>query len=497
MMDGSTVDILIIGSGFSGLTMAMEARRAGFTDIAILEKADEIGGTWRDNTYPGVACDVPSHLYSFARHLNPDWSTAYAGGNEIWAYMRDVARAEGLYDLCHFGQTMQSARWTGSGWQVHTEDGMIWSARVLVSGIGALHIPLIPDVPGFFSFPGPSFHSAQWEHDLDLSHKRVAVIGTGASSVQFVPEIAKVAAHVTIFQRTAPYVLPRPDGPIRGWMRHLHHWLPFLPRIRRSVIFNLFELRHAMFRGKPWAVNGAMKMWRKEMERSITDPTMQVMLTPPYRIGCKRVLSSNDWYPALARDNVSVVPSGLQSVSYRTLTAEDGTEIDADVVIWGTGFHVTDSMEQIDITGENGQPLSGAWQNGLQAHLGTAMAGFPNLFFLLGPHTGLGHNSVVLMIEAQVDHVVRVLKDMREQGQTAVAPRPEAQAEFEAEMDTRLADSVWQAGGCLSWYQDANGRNTTLWPGTVREYQRRMSRAGLAEYRPVAATTTDMQEATP
>lgn len=482
----NSVDILIVGSGFSGLTMAMEARRCGFTDIAILEKADDIGGTWRENTYPGVACDVPSHLYSFARHLNPDWSTSYAGGNEIWMYMRHVARDEGLYDLCHFGQTLQSAHWTGTRWQVTTAEGEAWEARVLISGIGALHIPLIPDVPGFFSFPGPSFHSAAWEHDLDLKGKRVAVVGTGASAVQFVPEIAKSAAHVTVFQRTPPYVLPRPDGPFKNWMLRLHHLLPFIPRLRRNVIFNLFELRFAMFAGKPWAVNGAMKMWRKEVKRSFPDPEMQKMLTPSYRIGCKRVLSSNDWYPALARPNVSLVPAGLENVSYRTLTATDGTEVEADVVIWGTGFHVTDSLAGIDFTGENGLPLSEAWQEGLQAHLGTATTGFPNLFFLLGPHTGLGHNSVVLMIEAQVAHVCKVLQGMRDQDIAAVTPAEEKQAAFEAEIETRLNDSVWQAGGCVSWYQDENGRNTTLWPGTVREYQQLMAKSGLEQYRLIA-----------
>ncbi len=484
-MSERSVDILIIGSGFSGLTMAMEARRCGFEDIAILEKADDVGGTWRDNTYPGVACDVPSHLYCFARHLNPDWSMSYAGGSEIWIYMRQIARDEGLYDLCHFGQTMASARWDGSRWQVQTEQGQSWSARVLVSGIGALHVPLIPDVPGFFSFPGPSFHSANWEHDLDLTGKRVAVIGTGASAIQFVPEIAKTAAHVTIFQRTAAYVLPRPDGPFRSWTRRLQHMFPFLTRIRRNVIFNVFELRHAMFRGKPWAVNGAMKMWRKSMNDAIEDPDLREILTPPYRIGCKRVLSSNEWYPALARSNVEVRPTGLKSVSYRTLTGADGSETDVDVVIWGTGFHVTDSLANVEFVGADGLALQEAWQDGMHAHLGTTTAGFPNLFFLLGPNTGLGHNSVVLMIEAQVAHVCRLLETMREEGLHAIAPRPEAQASYEAEIDARLSESVWQTGGCVSWYQDANGRNTTLWPGTVREFQKRMAHAGIEHYQPV------------
>ena len=478
-------DILIVGAGFSGLIMAIEARKRGFRDIVILEKAQDVGGTWRENTYPGVACDVPSHLYSMASHPNPDWTTVYAGGPEIWAYMRKVARDEGLYELCEFGQTLASARWSGQHWQVETEEGQSWCARVLVSGIGALHIPLVPEIPGADSFPGPAFHSARWDHDLDLAGKRVAVVGTGASAVQFVPEIAKTAARVTIFQRTAPYVLPRPDGPIKPWLRGLYRRLPLTRKIRRRLFFRMFELRHAVFMSRPRAVDFAMKMWRKELERSISDPALQAALTPPYRIGCKRILSSNDWYPALARDNVEVIQSGVARIDGASLTAKNGQSVEADVVIWGTGFHVTDALERLDIVGEGGVPLAKAWESGLQAHLGTAVAGFPNLFFLLGPHTGLGHNSVVLMIEAQVAHIVGLLDAMQNDGIAAVAPRPEAQTAFETEMDNRLSSTVWQSGGCVSWYQDETGRNPTLWPGTVREYQARMAKAGIGDYRPV------------
>lgn len=487
MPEDTETNILIVGAGFSGLIMALEARRRGFHDITILEKAGDIGGTWRENTYPGVACDIPSHLYSMARHPNPDWSSSFAGGAEIWEYLRKVARDEGLYDLCRFGQTLKSARWDGARWRVETEEGAGYGARVLVSALGPLHVPSIPKIPGADSFPGPAFHSAEWDHDVDLAGKRVAVVGTGASAVQFVPEIARQAAHVTVFQRTPPYVLPRADGPIAPWMRALYRRFPPSRALRRWLIYRAYEWRHAVFRGNPRAVNMAMKMWRKAMERSIADPDLREALTPPYRIGCKRILSSNAWYPTLARDNVTVIPSGVARIEGDQLIAEDGGATRADVLIWGTGFHVTDAMRRLRITGEGGKSLARLWVRGMHAHLGTAVAGFPNLFFLLGPHTGLGHNSVVLMAEAQADHIGRLLARMRDQGIEAVEPRAAAQTAFEAEMEERLSGSVWQTGGCVSWYQDHSGRNPTLWPGTAGEYRKRMARAGLEQYRPPSA----------
>ncbi len=483
------VDMLIVGSGFSGLTMALDARKRGIADIAILEKAGDIGGTWRENTYPGVACDIPSHLYSMATHLNPNWSRAYAGGAEIQAYLQAVAQDEGLYDLCHFHQELKSAKWDGKRWCVETKQGQIWSAQFLVSAIGALHHPSIPDIPGADSFPGPCFHSALWDHDVPVTGKRIAVVGTGASSVQFVPEIAKTARQVTVFQRSAPYVLPRPDGPIAPWVRRLYVRIPLLPWLRRKLIFAVFEYRHRVFRGEPGMVRFAMKMWRKSLEGAISDPVEIEKLTPTYRIGCKRILSSNDWYPALARDTVDVVPQGVTSIQGDRIIAADGSETQADILIWGTGFHVTNVVERLDITGADGQTLRAAWADGMQANLGTAIAGFPNFFMLLGPHTGLGHNSVVLMIEAQVNHIGRVLSTMRNNGLDAITPNSAKQAAFEKEMKDRHSESVWQVGGCTSWYQDAEGRNTTLWPGTVAEFQKRMARSGLEQYEPVLTTS--------
>ncbi len=482
-------DVLIVGAGFSGIIMALEARARGFHDIVILEKADDFGGTWRENTYPGVACDIPSHLYALARHPKPDWSRTYAPGREIWAYMREVARREGLYDLVRFGRTFTGADWDAAAcrWRVATAEGGRYAARVLVVAIGPLHVPDVPDIPGRDRFRGPVFHSARWDHSVELAGKRVAVIGTGASAVQFVPEVAKVAGRLSVHQRTPPWVLPRHDGAIPPWLRWLYARVPGLATAARGGHFALHELQHDVFRGKPRAVRRARRLALGQMRRAIRDPALRARLTPDYEIGCKRILFSNDWYPALARDNVEVVPGGVAGLREHAVVGADGVVRPADAVILGTGFRVTEAVAALAIRGLGGRTIGEAWANGLSAWLGAAVSGFPNLFFMLGPNTGLGHNSVLLMVEAQAAHVARLLAEMRQRGIEAVEPRPEVEAGFAAEMAERLSGMVWQAGGCTSWYHDAEGRNPTIWPGRVGEFRRRCAAAGLADYRPPGA----------
>lgn len=479
-------EILIVGAGFSGLIMALEARRRGFRDVTILEKAEELGGTWRDNTYPGVACDIPSHLYSMADRPKADWSRVYSPGPEIQDYLLDVAARDGLRERVRFGRELRSARWDEGArrWEVETMQGERWRARVLVSAVGALHRPRPPAIEGLEGFAGPHWHSAQWRHDVDLAGKRVAVIGAGASAIQFIPEVAKRAAHLSVFQRSAPYVLPRMDGPIPPAKRRLFAALPPLRWSQRRFYYWFQELRHGAFAGKPGAVRMVMKMWRKHLETAIRDPELREKLTPHYEIGCKRILLSNDFYPALARKNVSLVTEPIARIRPEGVETADGAVHEADALIYGTGFHVTDALTALDIRGRGGRPLSQAWAGGMSAHLGMSVAGFPNLFFLLGPHTGLGHNSVVLMIEAQAAHLGRLLDAMRGERLSAVEPRPERQKAFCEGVAERLDGMVWMQGGCASWYQDEHGRATTLWPGTVREYERLMARAGLEDYRP-------------
>lgn len=479
-----TTDILIIGTGFSGLIMARRIQREKLGAFLMLEKGADIGGTWRDNTYPGAACDIPSHLYSISFEPKSDWTRLFPGQAEIQAYLQDVARRNGLYAHTRFGQAMKSARWNEAEkrWHVIAADGRRYVAKIVISAIGALHIPAIPTLAGIEAFEGAVFHSATWDHSFDLAGKRVAVVGTGASAVQFVPEIVGKLERLTLFQRTAPWVLPKLDRPVG---RKAKAFLGFAPArlAYRLWLFGVHEFRHRVFRGQKKMVELAEGMALRNLKRAVKDPALRETLTPDYRIGCKRILQSNDYFPALARDNAEVVTDGIAEVRPRSIVTCDGTERPVDAIIFGTGFHTTDSFAHLDIRGRDGVSLADLWSRGMAAHLGTAIAGFPNLFMLLGPNTGLGHNSVVLMIEAQADYVVRRLKDMQRQGLATIEARQEAQDGFAAEMEKRLSATVWQAGGCRSWYQDASGRNTTLWPGTVLEFQRRMRQAGIDDFR--------------
>lgn len=482
--DARETDILIVGGGFSGMIMALELRRYGFADIVILEKADDFGGTWRENTYPGVACDIPAHLYALASHPKADWRRRYASGAEIWDYMRDVARREELYALARFGRTVTSATWDEGTrrWCVETAEGERHVCRVLVSGMGPLHVPRLPCVPGLNRFRGPAFHSARWDHGAALAGRRIAVIGTGASGVQIVPELARIAGRLTVYQRSPPWVVPRRDGAIPGWMRWLYAHVPGLRRLARRGLHELHELQHAVFRGNPRAVRLARRMALRHMARAIDDPALRARLTPDYQIGCKRILFSDDWYPALARANVDVVAQSVTEIREDAVVAADSVARPADVLVFATGFRVTESVASLPFHGRGGRSLGEAWHDGIAAYLGASVHGFPNLFLMLGPNSGLGHNSVLLMAEAQAGHVARLLAEMRARGIKAVEPRPEIQERFAAEMERRLSGMVWQAGGCSSWYQDAGGRNPTLWPGTVAEFRRRAHAASMSDY---------------
>jgi cation diffusion facilitator CzcD-associated flavoprotein CzcO len=465
--------VVIVGTGFSGLGMAIQLKKTGREDFLVLEKADDVGGTWRDNTYPGCACDIQSHMYSFSFEQNPDWSRSYSPQQEIWDYLRRVTDKYRLREHIRFGTEMATARWDSeqSRWFLRTANGDEYVTRFLVSGIGALHIPLIPELPGLPDFKGETFHSATWNHDYDLRGKRVAVVGTGASAIQFVPRIAPDVASLTIFQRTPPWIMPKPDHEMPGWAKRLFRMVPGAQRAYRNVIYWMLEARAIGFNGRPGLMKLAEGIARRHMAKQIEDPALRRKLTPDYTMGCKRVLVSNDYYPALARDNVHVVTEGVTQVRERSVVAADGTEHEVDAIIFGTGFHVTDAFDYMDVVGLGGANLAKQWQRqGIQTHKGITVSGFPNMFFLLGPNTGLGHNSVVFMIESQIRYVSDAIALVERSEAGALNVRPEVQADFNQYIQRKLEKGVWSQGGCDSWYLDAMGVNRTVWPGYTWRY---------------------------
>ncbi|GAB2993624.1 NAD(P)/FAD-dependent oxidoreductase [Amycolatopsis acidiphila] len=466
-------EVVIVGTGFSGLGMAIQLLERGRRDFVILEKATEVGGTWRDNTYPGCACDVQSHMYSFSFEQNPEWTRAFSPQPEIWDYLRGVAKKYDLYSYIRFDQEMTGARWDAEEhrWHVATKGGDEFVGRYVVNGVGALHLPQIPELKGIENFRGEKFHSADWNHDYDLRGKRVAVVGTGASAIQFIPQIAPQVRQLTVFQRTPPWVLPKPDHEMPEWSRKLFRKVPALQTAYRDLVYWMLEARAIGFNGNLSLMKVAQRLAKRNIDRSIKDPELRRRLTPDYVLGCKRVLISNDYYPALARDNVEVRTDGVAEVREHSIVDDAGVEHEVDAIIFGTGFHVIDAFEHLEIVGEGGRNLAKEWATeGMRTHLGITVAGFPNLFFLLGPNTGLGHNSVVFMVESQTRYVAEAIDLVEGSRSAALVTRPEVQDRFNTEVQRKLEKGVWTQGGCRSWYLDAQGVNRTLWPGFTWRY---------------------------
>ncbi|RKN37807.1 NAD(P)/FAD-dependent oxidoreductase [Streptomyces hoynatensis] len=464
----------VIGAGFGGLGAAVRLRRMGVTDFLVLERADAVGGTWRDNTYPGCACDVPSHLYAFSFAPNPAWPRAFSGQPHIRAYLERVADTFGLRPHLRLGAGVTAARWDGAGlrWEIRTSDGGWLTADVLVAATGPLSEPRLPDLPGLDGFPGRVFHSARWDHGHPLRGKRVAVVGTGASAVQFVPEIQREVTELTVFQRTPPWVIPRADRRLTHLERELHERVPLTRAVRRQLLWHIRELQVGGFAEHPERMRALEQLARWHLRRAVRDADLRRRLTPGYRIGCKRILLSNAWYPTLTRPHVRLIDAGLREVRGSTLVAADGSEAEADVLVFGTGFHVTDSPVTRRIEGSRGRTLAEEWREGMTALRGTTVAGFPNFLTIIGPNTGLGNSSMILIIEAQLAYLGSFLRRLdRLGGGAALVPRPAAVAAWNERLQARLRRSVWNTGGCRSWYLDARGRNTTIWPGTTAEFR--------------------------
>jgi cation diffusion facilitator CzcD-associated flavoprotein CzcO len=481
------VDVAVVGSGFGGLAAAVALREAG-RDFVVLERGDDVGGTWRDNAYPGCACDVPSHLYSFSFAPNADWSRSFSPQPEILDYLRDVARRYGVLPHVQFGAEVLGAGWDRDAlrWRIETSRGRL-TARVLVVGTGPLSEPSIPPLPGLEGFRGTAFHSARWPRDLDLTGRRVAVVGTGASAIQLVPHVQRAASHLTVFQRTAPWVVPRRDRDLADGERQMFRRFPRAQRLWRSGIYWWRESWILGFTRYEWLMAIGERYARLAMWRQVRDPGLRAKLTPSYRLGCKRVLLASDYYPALVQPNVDLVTDPIVGVTADAVVTEDDgglrREHPVDVIVFGTGFHATDQPIAGRIRGADQRSLAQHWsERSMSALHGVTVAGFPNLFLLVGPNTALGHTSIVLMIEAQAGYVAEALRRMDADGIAAIEPTSAAERAYADRMQRELSGTVWNSGGCASWYLDDHGRNTTLWPTFTFSYRRELARFDPGSY---------------
>jgi cation diffusion facilitator CzcD-associated flavoprotein CzcO len=483
---GHAPRVLIIGTGFGGLGAAVRLREVGVEEITLLERADAIGGTWRDNTYPGAACDIPAHLYSFSFALKSDWSSVYPRQEEIRSYLEDLTDSYGLRPHIRFGAEVIRADFDGSAavWRVATMDGRTFEAEVLIAAPGPLSEPRIPDIPGRDTFRGTQFHSARWEHDVDLAGRRVGVIGTGASSIQFVPHLADRAGRVSVFQRSAPWIIPRLDREYSDAAKTAFRVVPGLQRLYRALIYAQKEVRFAGFRARSRAMRIAQAYALWNMRRDIEDPGLRAKLAPDYSMGCKRVLISSDYYPALARRNVEVVTEPIERITPAGIALGDGREVPLDILIWGTGFDVRNPVGRMEVRGLGGRDLTDAWDPHPVAYHGTTVPGFPNLFLVLGPNTGLGHNSMIYMMESQYDHILAAVRRLSDPEVAYVDVTEQALERFIGEVNRRNDGLVWSSG-CRSWYLDDDGYNFALWPGWTFEYRRRVRDLDEADYRVV------------
>lgn len=471
--ESTKAKIVIIGTGFAGIAAAARLKQEGERDIIILERAGDVGGVWRDNRYPGCACDVESHLYSLSFAPNPDWSRTFSPQPEIYAYLQNCAKKFGLLNDIRFHHEVQGMNWDEENreWQIQTNKGE-FNALFVLGAFGALSNPSIPKLKGMERFKGEKFHSAQWPENFDPRGKRIAVIGTGASAIQFIPLIQPEAAVLHVFQRTPAWVLPQQNGPISRNLRRAYRRFPFFQKMNRLKIYLRREALVAGLKNPKW-LKPIEKLAVRHMHHAVKDPVLREKLTPHYRIGCKRILISNTYYPALAQSNVNVNTEGIAEVTENAIRDTKGHELPVDAIILGTGFQVTDLPFAHKIYGRKGRSLIDEWSGSPKAYMGTTVAGFPNLFILQGPNTGLGHTSVLVMIEAQVNLVLKTFRYMKQNKLTTIEPSAKAQDRFVEKTDQLMERTVWTSGGCTSWYLDETGRNSTLWPGSTLSFKKK------------------------
>jgi cation diffusion facilitator CzcD-associated flavoprotein CzcO len=470
-------DVVIAGAGVSGLGMGIALKRDGKRSFVILEKANAVGGTWRDNIYPGCACDIPSNLYSYSFAQNPRWSRLYPTQSEIQDYLEHCTDRFGLREHIRFGAAIERAAWDDANaiWRIETSDGDIVTARAFVSGMGGLHVPHMPEMDGVERFKGESWHTARWRDDVALDGKRVAIIGTGASAIQIVPQIATKVAKLDLYQRTPPWIVPKGDKPVSENTKDFYEHAPALQQVARLATYAEHESHAVIFLNLPNGEGPGGKLARTYLERQVSDPMLRAKLTPNYRMGCKRVLISDDYYPALQRANVELITSGARAITESGVIDGKGVAREADVIIFATGFKPMDLISQVEITGAGGRSLNAEWASGPQAYLGTVVSGYPNFFTLMGPNSALGHNSMIYMIESQIAFVMDALARLDERGAAALDVKAETQAAFNEDVQAKLSRTVW-GSGCTSWYLTPDGKNCTLWPDYTFKFRARTKR---------------------
>ena len=467
-----TPHVVIIGTGFGGLGMAIELKAAGLESFTILERESSVGGTWRDNTYPGAACDVQSHLYSYSFEPKSDWSRKFGLQAEIHSYIKHCAAKYNLYDHIHFNQEVESTTFNEQAglWTIQSKSGDTFEADAVVSATGQLNQPAYPAIPGIDTFKGKAFHSARWDHDYNLTGKRVAVVGTGASAIQFVPQIASQVKQLKLFQRSAAWVIPKPDRPFTGLEQWIFRHMPGADRVYRSLIYWKNESRALGFTRFGSLLN-VFKWQAKYLARkTIRDPVKRTNIIPDYPVGCKRVLMANDWYDTIDQDNLDLITDGIARIEEDAVITSDGTRHEVDAIIYGTGFKATDFLAPMKVTGRNGLSLNQAWQDGAEAYKGVCVSGFPNLFILYGPNTNLAHNSIVFMLESQIRYVIQCIKMLQDPDLRYMDVKADRQNRYSRKIQEKLKHSVWEAG-CSSWYKTASGKNTNNWPGFTFSYR--------------------------
>ena len=471
--------VAIVGAGFGGIGVALKLRAAGHHNIVIYERAPELGGTWHYNTYPGAACDAPSHVYSYSFAQNVDWSRRFAPGGEINTYLRRCAVDGDVAGLINFGAEVVGAEWTGDEWSIQLADGRHDRADVLVPAVGQLNIPSIPPIAGLETFRGAAFHTARWRHDVALTGKRVAVVGTGASAIQVIPAIAEEVGHLTVFQRSAPYVLKKPDATYSPDLNRRYRAVPILRSAARRAIWSYLEMVTVGFDKWPAAL-GLLERYHDRILRSeVADADLREALRPDFRIGCKRILISNDYYAALCRPNVTMVTDRIEAITESGVRTESG-RYDADVIVFATGFQTTPVMAGLTIHGRDGIALSDAWADREAAYLGLSIPGFPNMFLMYGPNTNLGSGSIIYMLEAQADHIVDAVTILSGRRRSALEVTDRAYRNFLRDVDNAQRRTVWSS--CRTWYHDRSGRDTHNWPWMMSTYRRRTRRVRLGDY---------------